>query len=105
MNNQRVAGHRWLYMHLVGAIPDGHQMHHECRVPPCVRPGHLTPLTPDHHRQVTAVTSFVTQELPFGTVVGPDVSHSERERAFGQKYELPIGPQPSYPYVHAVHLV
>ena len=46
--------HRYVYETLVGPIPEGHHLHHECRNRACVRPSHLTPLTPADHAQVHA---------------------------------------------------
>ncbi len=37
--------HRVLYMVLVGPIPDGLELDHLCRVPACVNPAHLEPVT------------------------------------------------------------
>lgn len=43
--------HRFAYELLVGPIPEGHHLHHECENKPCVNPDHLTPLTPLEHRR------------------------------------------------------
>lgn len=41
-----VAGaHRVAYQLMVGPIPDGLDLDHLCRVPPCVNPAHLEPVT------------------------------------------------------------
>lgn len=40
-----VSGHRYLYEHLVGKIPDGFELDHLCRVRCCVNPRHLEPVT------------------------------------------------------------
>lgn len=37
--------HRVIYEHLVGPIPDGMDLDHLCRVPICVNPDHLEPVT------------------------------------------------------------
>lgn len=37
--------HRFSYMHLVGPIPEGLVIDHLCRVPICVNPRHLEPVT------------------------------------------------------------
>lgn len=38
--------HRFSYERLVGAVPDGLQLDHLCRVRRCVNPTHLEPVTP-----------------------------------------------------------
>lgn len=38
--------HRVAYELLVGPIPDGMQLDHLCRNPPCCNPAHLEPVTP-----------------------------------------------------------
>lgn len=40
--------HRWLYELEHGQVPDGLELDHLCRVPRCVRPEHLEPVT---HRE------------------------------------------------------
>lgn len=40
-----VQAHRVTFGHLVGPIPDDLQLDHLCRVPPCVNPAHLEPVT------------------------------------------------------------
>jgi hypothetical protein len=37
--------HRFVYTRLVGPIPGGLQLDHLCRVPACVNPAHLQPVT------------------------------------------------------------
>jgi hypothetical protein len=37
--------HRWLYEHLNGPLAPGLQLDHLCRIPACVRPDHLEPVT------------------------------------------------------------
>lgn len=39
------AAHRIVYSYLVGPIPDGKQLDHLCRVPSCVNPSHLEPVS------------------------------------------------------------
>ena len=46
-----VNAHRWAYEHLVGPIPEGLDLDHLCRVPGCVNPEHLEPVT---HRENVA---------------------------------------------------
>lgn len=40
-----VRAHRLAYQHLVGAVPDGLELDHLCRVRHCVNPAHLEPVT------------------------------------------------------------
>lgn len=42
--------HRYVYEILVGPIPDGCHLHHECETPSCCNPAHLVPLTPKEHK-------------------------------------------------------
>src|SRR6266478_6123799 len=42
---RNVMAHRFMYEQLVGAIPRGLQLDHLCRVPGCVNPAHLEPVT------------------------------------------------------------
>lgn len=45
-NGERVElAHRWVYRNLVGAIPQGYNLDHLCRVRLCVNPDHLEPVT------------------------------------------------------------
>jgi hypothetical protein len=44
--------HRVSYTALVGPIPEGHDVHHICKNPPCVRPDHLTAVTRREHLQL-----------------------------------------------------
>lgn len=44
-DRQLVMVHRLVYETLVGPIPDGLELDHLCRVPPCVNPAHLEPVT------------------------------------------------------------
>lgn len=39
------AAHRWAYEYLVGPIPDGMTVDHQCRNPPCVNPDHFELVT------------------------------------------------------------
>lgn len=42
---KQVPAHRFAYEYLFGPIPDGLEIDHLCRNPPCVNPGHLEPVT------------------------------------------------------------
>jgi hypothetical protein len=44
-DGRRVYAHRWVYEYFVGPIPPGLHIDHLCRVPACVRPSHLEPVT------------------------------------------------------------
>lgn len=52
-----VLAHRFAFEDVNGPVPEGKQLHHECRTRRCVRPSHLEALTPKehatHHPQVT----------------------------------------------------
>lgn len=45
-----VYAHRWSYEHFVGAIPEGLQIDHLCRVVTCVNPEHLEPVTSSENK-------------------------------------------------------
>lgn len=81
--------HKWLFMHLVGPVPDGHQLHHECHNRPCCRPGHLTPIKPGEHAKLTAANAAFRARFPDEIVTAPDRSHTDRERRFAAVYALP----------------
>lgn len=40
-----VNAHQWSYETLIGPVPDGLELDHLCRNPPCVNPAHLEPVT------------------------------------------------------------
>lgn len=41
----KVYAHRWIYEQVVGAIPDGYEVDHVCKVGMCVNPDHLEAVT------------------------------------------------------------
>lgn len=43
--------HQWSYLYHVGSIPDGLELDHLCRVPKCVNPYHLDPVTPAENKR------------------------------------------------------
>ena len=47
-----VSAYRWAYEHFIGPIPAGLHLDHLCRVPRCVNPNHLEPVThAENHRR------------------------------------------------------
>ncbi|MDP2917085.1 MAG: HNH endonuclease signature motif containing protein [Dehalococcoidia bacterium] len=40
-----VSAHKFAYETLVGPVPEGKELDHLCRNPPCVNPAHLEPVT------------------------------------------------------------
>lgn len=44
-NGRTSDAHRYVYERLIGPIPHGLQIDHLCRVPACVNPAHLEPVT------------------------------------------------------------
>lgn len=53
-----VRAHRWAFEYLRDAIPEGLQIDHLCRNPPCVNPWHMEPVTRAENlrRKAAAVT-------------------------------------------------
>ena len=51
--------HRRIYEYLIGEIPEGLQLDHLCRNPPCCNPQHLEPVTA-YENQYRSPISFVT---------------------------------------------
>jgi hypothetical protein len=49
--NQTFYAHRVAYELIVGPIPEGDDVHHQCQHRPCCNPAHLEPLTPSAHRR------------------------------------------------------
>lgn len=47
----QMLAHRWAYENLVGPIPEGLELDHLCRVPACVNPDHLEPVTKAENRR------------------------------------------------------
>lgn len=47
----RRLAHRVMFEAFVGPVMDGRVLHHKCETPACVRPSHLTPVTPLEHKR------------------------------------------------------
>lgn len=88
--------HRVAYEFSIGPIPDGLQLDHLCRNPPCVNPRHLEPVTNQENTRRGAHGSLITS-CPKGhpyddanTYVDPDGArrcrrcHRERMRRQGE---------------------
>ena len=45
LNRKNLKAYRWAYEALAGPIPEGLTLDHLCRVPACVNPAHLEPVT------------------------------------------------------------
>lgn len=79
-NGNKVMAHRWAYEALVGPIPNGLVLDHLCRVPACVNPAHLEPVT---HREnvrrgdVTKLRDNCRRGHPFT----PDNTYQRRNSA------------------------
>ncbi|SRR6266403_283499 len=46
--------HRLFYERLIGPIPNGLVLHHECRNPWCVNPQHVRPVSKEIHGMLTS---------------------------------------------------
>lgn len=42
---RRFLAHRWSYEHFIGAVPEGLELDHLCRIPRCCNPRHLEAVT------------------------------------------------------------
>jgi hypothetical protein len=64
--------HRWSYRLLVGEIPEGFQIHHECRNRSCVNPSHLVVLSVQQHMKLRRTGSpWAGLPIPEGKLVAP----------------------------------
>ena len=53
-NGSTKGAHIVAYERYVGPVPEGHELHHKCENPACVRPDHLIPVTDKEHSALTS---------------------------------------------------
>lgn len=73
--------HRWVYEEMIGPIPEGLELDHLCRVPACVNPDHLEPVTRAENVQRGAVAK-ITAEIA-QAIRDAEGSQSEIGRRYG----------------------
>ena len=68
INGKYKLAHRVVYESLVGPIPEGMDMDHLCRVPRCVNPQHLEPVTRSENvrRGMAGILQVRVTECPYG---------------------------------------
>ena len=80
-----VPAHRWAYEFCIGAIPEGLQIDHLCRVRRCVRPDHLEVVTPrENHRRGLApllLAQYLQRLRESGELTGGAIAMRERQWA------------------------
>lgn len=76
-NRRGVAAHKFAYETLVGIVPDGLELDHLCRNPPCVNPDHLEPVThAENLRRGFAPSNVINRRQVCGE--GHDISKPEQ---------------------------
>ena len=70
-NMSFVAAHRFSYELLVAPIPAGFHVDHLCRVPWCVRPTHVEPVTPAENA-LRGLRGRLTTHCPYGHEYTPE---------------------------------
>lgn len=79
MDGRHIGPHRYSYELFQGKIPEGYYLDHLCRVPSCVHPNHLEPVTNrENQRRGNNVTKRKKNGLPMGI------------RRHGRKYKARI---------------
>jgi hypothetical protein len=61
-----IAAHKYAYLALIGPVPEGIELDHLCRNPPCVNPDHLEPVTLQENmrRRWTVQKTFCKNDHP-----------------------------------------
>jgi hypothetical protein len=57
MAEQMVYAHRWSYARARGPVPEGLELDHLCRIPSCVNPAHLEPVSHEVNMQRAALAA------------------------------------------------
>jgi hypothetical protein len=84
---RNVFAHRYAYELLVGPIPAGLDMDHLCRVPACVRPSHLEPVThqENNRRGVTGLATGAQQRAKTHCPAGHPYDEANTHRSASGK--------------------
>jgi hypothetical protein len=81
---ERKTQHRVAYEAANGAVPEGHEVHHECENKRCVNPAHLVALTPAEHKWRHAkLTREAVREIRRRLVNAPRGTGRALSREFG----------------------
>lgn len=77
----RKAAHRVAYELVRGPIPDGYEVHHECRTRACVNPSHLEALPASAHRARTYEQVGLKTHCAKGHEFAPENTGYETKRS------------------------
>ena len=80
-----VYAHRALYENVNGPVPYGLQLDHLCRVPSCVNPDHLEPVTPAENCRRGVRTKLTPTE------VSEIRASSDTQRIIGRRFGISQG--------------